>query len=145
MLSEWTSTPLSGIVFPDTERKMDPRVRDLFVKALRSGKYPQGYDRLRSIDDTYTALGVLCDLATKVGAASWDRVGDEYFISGSQPPSTGGTLPVQVREWAGIEGTALSQELPLRDLNGDLHPIWRVSDIFKVDFTVIADLIEAQY
>lgn len=144
-MSEWASTPLTGIVFPNTERRLDSRVKDLFVKALRSGRYPQGYDRLRSIDDTYTPLGVLCDLATKVGVASWDRIDDEYFISGTQPPASGGSLPLQVREWAGIEGTALSQELPLADMNGDLHPIWRVSDIFKVDFAVIADLIEAQY
>ena len=35
--------------------------RDAWVEALRSGKYQQGRDRLRT-NDEYCCLGVLCDL-----------------------------------------------------------------------------------
>ncbi len=143
---EWASEPLSGIIFPDEMPTMDPKVRDLFVGALRLGVYAQGYTRLRTIEDEFTALGVLCDLATRVPnpPCAWDRLDDEYFIAPLVIPATGAYLPPPVREWAKISHTHPSQELPLL-WQGAKHPIWRLSDIFKVPFGELADLIEAQY
>ncbi len=140
----WASAPLTGIVHGDTSRSMDARVRDLFVAGLRSGRYPQGYDRLRGPDDTYTALGVLCDIATKLKVVAWDRVDGEWFIAPLDVPATGSALPRPVREWAKIKGAHPSEELPL-EWRGALHPIWRLSDIYKLSFDEIASLIEAQY
>lgn len=144
LVDEWASAPLQGVVHGDTVLSMNPRVRDLWIAALRSGRYPQGYDRLRSSDDRYTALGVLCDIATKLKRAAWDRLGTEWFISPLDVPATGSRLPLSVREWAGIKGAHPSQELPLW-VGSSLHPIWRLSDIFQLPFNVIADLIEDQY
>lgn len=143
-MSEWDSDTITGVVHADVERSMDPAVRDLWVGALRTGVYTPGYDRLRSTDDKFTPLGVLCDLAVKVGVCVWDCVDGEYFIAPLLPPATGAFLPQVVRDWAGITGTHPSQELPLL-WGGDLHPIWRLSDILHLDHTVIAALIAEQY
>lgn len=40
---------------------MKKDIKNLWVQALRSGKYKQGYIALRE-GNTYSALGVLCDL-----------------------------------------------------------------------------------
>lgn len=144
LTDEWASEPLTGIVHDEVPVSMDPKVRDLLVAGLLSGRYSQGYDRLRSVDELYTPLGVLCDIAVKLGVCAWDRVDDEWFIAPLNPPATGAFLPPIVREWAKIKGTHPSQELPLR-VEGDLHPIWRLSDIFKMPFVDIAGLLKDQY
>lgn len=141
---DWGSAPLVGIVHDEATPSMDPAIRDLLVAALKSSKYPQGYDRLRSIEDEYTALGVLCDLATKLGVCEWDRVEGEYFIAPLIVPATGAFIPQVVRDWAGIKETHPSQELPLM-WQGNKHPIWRLTDLFKVPFAEVAELIRYQY
>jgi hypothetical protein len=144
LVDEWASAPLVGVVHGGTSPSMDPSVRNLLVAGLRSGMYRQGYDRLRSADDTFTPLGVLCDIATRLKRAAWDRIDNEWFIAPLTVPASGGVLPLSVREWAKIKGTHPSQELPLV-WRGNQHPIWRLSDIFKLSFDEIASLIEAQY
>lgn len=145
METEWeTPGPLSwGILFPEAERSMNPKVKALWVAALRSGRYTQGYDRLCT-GSTWTALGVLCEVATLVNVCTWDTKDGEFFIAPGSPPDTGAFLPLVVRDWAEFKGTHPSQECPLM-YDGTLNPIWRLSDLLKVDFPTLADLIDAQY
>ena len=120
---------------------MRPVVRDLWVKALRTGAYPQGRCQLRSPDDKFCPMGVLCDLAVMVGVTAWERLDGIWFI----PPFEGGAaITPAIAEWAGFRGMHLSQPVPLT-FGGVKHPIWRLNDKFKLSFDTIADLIEAQY
>lgn len=51
-------------------QKAQRKARRLWVKALRSGEYKQGYGYLhykRGGKDKFCCLGVLCDLAVKNG------------------------------------------------------------------------------
>jgi hypothetical protein len=144
MTDEWTSEPLSGIVHDEIPVSMDPQVRNLFVAGLLSGRYAQGYNRLRTIEDEFSVLGVLCDIATKVKVCAWDRLESEYFIAPLLIPATGAFLPPVVREWAKIKGSHPSQELPLV-WQGAKHPIWRLGDIFHLSFEEIGYLVKAQY
>jgi hypothetical protein len=41
---------------------MDQEIKKRWVEALRSGKYRQGRERLRSTDNDFCCLGVLCDV-----------------------------------------------------------------------------------
>jgi hypothetical protein len=41
---------------------LDQNIKIKWVSALRSGKYQQGKGVLRSSDNTYCCLGVLCDI-----------------------------------------------------------------------------------
>ena len=68
------------------------KARRLWVRALRSGKYNWGKRALRTDDNKYCCLGVLCELAIKQGVISrcrWDS----------------GTLSnyPKVMKWVGLE------------------------------------------
>lgn len=111
---------------------MTPKeVRQEWVKALRSGDYQQGVGKLRSLDDKYCCLGVLCELAVKSDvtfvepAIDCYRYGEEKQIA---------ALPAEVLEWAGIrESLGYYNETGLARLNDTGE-----------SFTIIADIIEAE-
>lgn len=98
---------------------MDPRIKQMWVDALRSGKYVQGRNRLhiRRVDgtDTFCCLGVLCDLYhEETGKGEW-REDDEmtsqipagtvvgfYTINNDCEIRNGGVPPTDVMLWAGF-------------------------------------------
>lgn len=41
---------------------MNQEIKNQWVAKLRSGEYEQGYNALRSKDNKYCCLGVLCDI-----------------------------------------------------------------------------------
>lgn len=49
---------------------MNAEIKQKWIEALRSGKYEQGKYVLRSADNKYCCLGVLCDI---VAPGSWDK------------------------------------------------------------------------
>lgn len=49
---------------------MKKEVMELWVAALRSGKYEQGREFLRSLDNKFCCLGVLCDVLKEPAAKS---------------------------------------------------------------------------
>lgn len=62
---------------------MNQEIKKQWVAALRSGKYQQTKGRLRTIDNRYCCLGVLCDL---VAPGDWDlphNSGENYLHVGS--------------------------------------------------------------
>jgi len=75
-----------------TNLKLDPKVKQLWLEALRSGDYVQGRGQLAYIDGSgervaHCCLGVLCELAVKDGAIA------TYAEQGSEPSAT-------VQRWA---------------------------------------------
>lgn len=121
---------------------MNKEVKETWVTALRSGEFTQGKDRLRTLDDSYCCLGVLCELHRReTGVGSWEVRADSpifrdeshhYFYMGEDFG-----LPQKVADWAGLE----------------LGPGLRVNDTWSylsdlndegVPFNVLAELIEEQ-
>lgn len=132
----------SGIVHETTKPRItNPQVRDLWVAGLRSGAYKEGSWYLRTTNDEYDPFGVLCDIGVQLGVASWDHnKGDGYYhIYGNSTH-----VPYPIREWAGFKGMHASQDVPLV-WEMDIHPLWRLVDRYKLDHSVIADMIEEQY
>jgi hypothetical protein len=119
---------------------MNADIKQLWIDALRSGKYKQGYGRLRDEEDTETqfcCLGVLCDLHAKAtGAGSWG--GDSYFAGGVQENQS---LPRTVVWWA-----ELNDDNPAIDDNNNTLAEYNdgsdFADIRQHSFAEIADLIE---
>ena len=109
---------------------MNPEIKSKWIEALRSGNYKQGVNALRSKDDRYCCLGVLCDLYLKQKGGWWspDSV---YTIHGE-----GGALPSAVITWAG-----LTNKNPLLQPNTKLTAIG-ANDRERRSFAEIADLIE---
>ena len=86
---------------------MKKKVKEQWVKALRSRKYKQCKLRLKNADGEFCVLGVLCDLYAKENEIDWEMsiTGQSYLIEGSST-----TLPQKVRSWAGIQRKAVDFE-----------------------------------
>lgn len=102
-----------------------------WVKALRSGEYTQGKTYLRSADDKFCCIGVLCDLAVEAGIIPAPTEKSEYaYIFGGLC-----TPPKEVKNWAGLASydAAYGNESLTRD-----------NDVRGKTFTEIADIIESE-
>jgi hypothetical protein len=128
---------------------VNEEIKAQWVQALRSGEYKQGQGALRSDDNTYCCLGVLCDLAVKDGKAHWFkkelRTFDGYGNQSGRKLEEGwrvldrdgghdGGVPTKIIvEWAGLE-----QAHPLLGDSGAIG----LNDGERASFERIADLIE---
>ena len=112
---------------------MNPKVKKLWVEALRSGKYEQGYNGLRTNDNKFCCLGVLCDIHRKtMKKKGWrlDGLPDTYFYGDSC-----GSLPSNVIEWSGVDNYNPT-------IKGNSLIFW--NDNIRYSFDKIADLIEKE-
>lgn len=117
---------------------MKPEVKQLWLDALRSGKYKQALRALRT-DHGFCCLGVLCDVHAAACGGEWR--GRRYMGQGTR-------LPRAVREWAGLTHSdpKTYSGFTLADLNDGAHPnnhnTWR--EYQSADFRQIADIVEAE-
>jgi hypothetical protein len=102
------------------EGYMKPEVKQMWLEALRSGKYKQGKEQLRD-GDKFCCLGVLCEL------------------SGLPYLSNDGTLPSDVMEWAGLDRTSPTVKYKSRFAPEYLSDL---NDRGNYGFKRIANLIE---
>jgi hypothetical protein len=113
---------------------MNKRVKELWMKALRSGDYVQGIGALcyaqRDGTKKYCCLGVLCELARDEVDLVITRDSDRRLFNGEDA-----VLPQTVIEWAG-----LSNPNPIIGVHG--HSAADLNDTGGT-FREIADLIEA--
>ncbi len=64
---------------------MNPELKSKWVGALRSGEYKQGKTALRSKDDKYCCLGVLCEISGMKRVQDTNAMGDRrwrYYFNG---------------------------------------------------------------
>lgn len=119
---------------------MKEKVKDLWVEALRSGKYKQGKHSLKNNNDKYCCLGVLCDVYAKTqkkkgffknefGNFVFPNAKDDYVI---------GVLPTKVIKWA-----ELNNDNPRVKVNGT--SLVQLNDSENRTFIEIADVIEQNY
>ena len=93
---------------------MKQEIKDLWVKALRSGEYVQGRQRLRNLKDECCCLGVLCDLyLLETGKNSWEREGDNSWGFGAAKHVA--YTPGGVLGWAGLSPQAEDDLVTLND------------------------------
>ena len=111
------------------ETRMKPEIKDLWVKALRSGDYKQTQGILQRTERGrdgeavgFCCLGVLCDLAVKAGiveavdmpepdtgekgVVGYPDTGEKgvvgYRLGGDESIPSIGSLPYEVQQWAGL-------------------------------------------
>jgi len=89
---------------------MDQRVKELWLKALRSDEYEQTTGKLRIADTTsigYCCLGVLCDLYQKdTGRGEWEQQGIEgWFVDEDEFGKVQDNVELisTVAKWAGLD------------------------------------------
>jgi hypothetical protein len=93
---------------------MDPKVKKLWVKALRSGKYRQGRQELITDKGSMCCLGVLCQVLDPNTIAGWHGMG--------VPPN-------DLRDEAGLH-------------SDDIDVFVEANDSYRWTFKRIADYIE---
>lgn len=132
--------------------KMNPEIKAKWVSALRSGEYKQGRGRLRSPQDGFCCLGVLCDLAVKENVAEWRYTASTCSIeddAGVWSCRTGDysmsdVLPYGVSRWAGFSDF---EDLFINNIGIDDIPdgqwISYLNDQYGLSFDQLADLIES--
>lgn len=104
-------------------------ILNVWVPALRSGKYQQGIGYLRTQKDTYCCLGVACDI---LGVYEWvpDPESPVYALHTNQSDTWYTEfLPPEVQNRIG-----------LTDEEQDL--LMRLNDDFRCSFEEIADFLE---
>ena len=114
---------------------MNQEIKEKWLAALRSGKYKQGKYRLRTIDDEYCCLGVLCEV---VGLeAQLDRF-NRYKYEGESA-----FLPLSVKLVSEISGSG-SLHNPIY-FNGTNRDCLMTLNDSGMTFEQIADVIEEQF
>jgi len=132
--------------------KMNPEIKQKWVDALRSGKYDQGSEKLRSRQG-YCCLGVLCDLYSQEQNQEWEFRGafeeentqptdNWYFDNASE------FLPESVREWAGF--SLPSPQVRVDVTENDDEDDWFYDDIANLNdtgytFNDLAKIIQEQF
>lgn len=71
--------PVEDIYMPT----MDPTLKERWVTALRSGEYQQGQGVLRTTDDHFCCLGVLCDLIDRDAWSQGDDLTEPWDHRGA--------------------------------------------------------------
>lgn len=114
---------------------MNPEIKSEWTTALRSGEYEQGTGMLRSADDKFCCLGVLCDLAVQNGVIPKpdvcfeDETAHEYLYGADQ---LGGILPSELVKWAGLESHSPSVGGDnLSHLNDGGTPFPEIADLIE--------------
>lgn len=128
-----------------TIKKMNPEAKALWVAALRSGKYQQGFGRLEKVVDGKTyhcCLGVLCRVAMEAGV-------ETTAVAASTPPSgvvqtlfddCNTHVPPIVNEWSGLDYWNTHGVM----IGGYAYNFVALNDEQLIPFSKIADLIEEQ-
>lgn len=114
---------------------LKPNIKARWLKALRSGKYQQGKGELRSRDNKFCCLGVLCDLYAEDHGIEWDTLPGGFFTFMDHT----GLLPREVKNWAGFkfpDGGGL--------VIGTIRNTIVEHNDAGVPFSELADLIEEQ-
>lgn len=143
--------------------KLDPKIKERWLVALRSGNYNQVQSILSDGHGGFCCLGVLCEIAVADGIIESKAADYDTAISYYDPESSfdrdKSTLPYKVADWAGLEGNKNpSIFITLDDIPEEYHEEVMVnivnSDILDfqaslaalndsgIPFSVIADLIE---
>ena len=111
---------------------MKASVKARFIKALRSGKYKQGFGTMRDSNDKFCVLGVLCNLHAQEHPviAKKQKYKTEYLGDSA-------SLPMVVQTWAGLS----SDNPKLPGVKGQ-PTLMHLNDSKRLTFPEIATLIE---
>jgi hypothetical protein len=115
---------------------MKRSIAKLWAAALRSGDYKQGVGKLRTADDRFCCLGVLCNLHAQAHPKIAAQQESPQIYLGHEC-----CLPPEVAEWV----EALSFQTTAGDLRIGSSSAIHMNDCGKVPFDKFADLIDTHW
>ena len=113
---------------------MKPQIKKLWVAALRSGEYTQGIGRLRTDDNKFCCLGVLCAIhaeSTPSFKVRPDPLG--HLLNRS-------AIPLDVTKWSGVNFSYGDHVV----IDGTSRCLSDHNDCAGATFLQLADAIESQ-
>ncbi len=111
-----------------------------WLKALRSGEYEQGFGRLRSEDDEYCVLGVLCDVANPQG---WVQLEEKWFYTtGDKIHTTTFAFEKMGLRYPSVEGYLVASYPEMVAPNSSRVSLVSLNDTSKLPFSAMADIVE---
>jgi hypothetical protein len=121
---------------------MNAIAKTLWIQELDN--YTQGREVLRTADDTYCCLGVLCDVYRReTGLGEWILLPLGNYMFKTDNDTNSFLLPAEVRDWAGLATSA-----PELVYNGKFEGISVLNDgssrIDSLTFSEIKELIKEQ-
>lgn len=127
---------------------MKANIKELWVQALRSGKYQQGRAWLHNADENeYCCLGVLCEVAKENGVEMSVRTETKGFDTVTLYDTHSQFLPPSVCEWAGLhaeESPTVQAQNPYTGEENQ-YTLVDLNDEWQWSFNKIADIIEDQF
>ena len=117
--------------------KLNPRIKQLWLDALRSGEYVQGKYILRSNQNTYCCLGVLGDVCVKENLAKWQYIDKKHRLNTIWGQSNA-NIPLDLQLKIGLD---TDEGLVVK---GKKRTLTILNDTDDYTFLQIADLIEEQ-
>jgi hypothetical protein len=144
---------------------LTPEVVTDWIIALRSDQYPQGQTQLRSMNDKYCCLGVLCDVLHRTrNVGEWRKMKHWWFLfrnsiggmAGSDPMNDVYLMGDIGREFSYLfnqptvnavfieyikHNNGLAEEEQGRFSRASIDLFIRLNDAMRVPFPVIADLL----
>ena len=94
---------------------MRKEIAEMWVAALRSGKYKQGVHRLANAERTkHCCLGVLCEVAIEDGVPLETSGASQFHWPSTAYDDATAKLPLRVQCWAGMASDhgSLGREMP---------------------------------
>ena len=112
---------------------MNQDVKARWVEALQSGNFTQGRGLLRSTDDRYCCLGVLCEVYRRYNHSNVDwALRENYtyydFMVGEEISAV--DLPKTILAWAGLSARQAGTLIDLNDSDVPFDSIAKVIDAF---------------
>lgn len=107
---------------------MNPIVKKKWLEKLRGSEYEKGIGQLKTSDEEFCCLGVLCDINSKETGIQWLKCGETFRYQ-----SSSSVLAWNVMDWAGLN----SCNPKIDDTELSL-----LNDQENLNFDQIADLIE---
>lgn len=128
-----------------------PKIKEEWLRRLRSGEYHQTESILHSITgngdvkDRYCCLGVLCEVVNDLYPGKV-KVNDRHTAWGESRET--GNLPPEIIEIVGLDGAARLNTIVEYEKNGSIEPaesLVELNDDAGFNFRQIADVIEKQF
>ena len=121
---------------------MDLEIKKLWIKALRSGDYLQGYSYLQQEGNRFCCLGVLSDLGIKAGVIEESLQKNMCYAYGDQQAVS--KLCYEIKKWSGITFDYGDLEKKVTVHDSKCYSLASLNDA-GFTFQQIADVIEEQF
>jgi hypothetical protein len=106
---------------------METSLKQKWVEALRSKKYKQGKSALRSTDNEFCCLGVLCDV---IDPNVWRNPENTKWTSNYEYLMCTRLLPYSIAQCQNLPQTQLEK---LMNMNDDGKPFTEIADYIEVN------------